>query len=60
VNYADTESADISTLKQAIKTKDGQVSEQFNTNKKMNIKLRFGEMFVRHMVGVIDDFKDLL
>jgi hypothetical protein len=26
----------------------------------MDIKLRFGEMFVKHMVGVIDDFKDLL
>ena len=47
-------------LKQAIRHKEEQVSEQTNSNKKMDIKLRFGEMFVKHMLGVIGDFKDLL
>ena len=47
-------------LKQAIRHKEEKMSEQTNSNKKMDIKLRFGEMFVKHMLGVIGDFKDLL
>lgn len=50
----------MSKLKRGNNSKDEQLSEQTNKNKKMDIKLRFGEMFIKHMLGVIDDFKDLL
>jgi hypothetical protein len=37
-----------------------QSSKDLTSNKKMEISIRFGQMFVKHMVQVIDDFKELL
>ena len=33
---------------------------ELGTVKKHDIALRFGEMFVKHLIQVIDDFKDLI